>query len=313
MVFITKAVFNKLCRTEFKIPSKIPDDLFREINFRFGVDKVLSEFEYNMLYHYYYINSQYYDECLEKRYLAPRTDTLTYVFEPIGAYKYHLYDNCVFLHNNFYNYIVPPEVKNKGVEMVNLYRLWFQSNGFDKIDDSDIKKIANITFRYNTSFALIHNLKRLNENYQLIVNIQNSTYVNPNSYFSLINVERKIKLALKNYFRRFPSSNTNVKKAMEVSYMLNYPRIEIESRITSFLTDKFITNYGYEKLIDDFKYANYQKNIIIHNLKIFMNWRCDFKNNNFSKEVLEGYGLICCRSCYNILHQTDILNSFRTL
>ncbi|MEG0917605.1 MAG: hypothetical protein RSF68_11390 [Myroides sp.] len=84
---------------------------------------------------------------------------------------------------------------------------------------------------------------------------------------------------------------------MKYSHYENAPKHIIEQKVSELTTDVFIQNYGYEKLTNDFREANRIKYSILNQLKLFINFRCGFKSNDFSKEVLESYGLVCCKSC----------------
>lgn len=305
MAYITQAVFNKLCNTSYVAQADIPFDLFDEINFRFGVNKVLSDYEYNILSNYIKINSIAVNNDAEVRYLPPRIDTFSYVFEPIGAYKYHLFDNCSYLHNDFSNFVIPIEVKSKGSNLVKLYREWFISLGFDKVSGNENEIVAHITRAYNNLFSPKHDLTKLNEDYKLIVYIENSTYVTENRYFSFAEIYKEIISCIKDYLVRFPSSNTNLKKLMSISYMEYSSQDILETKVSELTSNVFIKNYGYKKLIADFRFANYIKRKILKKLKTYINWRYGFVMNNLSKTVLESYGLECCTACLKRFNSLD--------
>ena len=84
---------------------------------------------------------------------------------------------------------------------------------------------------------------------------------------------------------------------MEISCYEKASKEIIERKVSELTSDVFIQNYGYDKLMNDFREANRIKYSILTELKLFINFRCGFKSNDFSKEVLESYGLVCCKSC----------------
>ena len=294
MAYITNAVYNKLIKTNRPQTVQVPPELYNEINYYFGVSDVLGSYEFNML-------GEHIRMCLGKNqndsspYLQPKQDMFIYVFETEGAYKYHLYEDCMYLNNDFNNYIIPEEVRYRGQDMVRQYRNWFTSNGFDKITGDEKEVVSRITFKYNTEFAKTHNLPILNEGYELIVSLKNSTFTLSKKYYNLVRVQNNVKKYIKDY--KFHFSNRTIIDLMKFSYLVNYSKDQIEQKVAELTSDVFIKNYGHEKLIESFKIANRIKYYIIEEIKLFINFRCGFKSNNFSKQVLESYGLVCCKSC----------------
>lgn len=295
MAFITNAVYNKLIKSRGTYEVQVPKELYNEIIYYFGVDDVLSSYEFNMLGEHIKMSLGNYETNDESLYLSPKADMLQYVFENPGAYKYHLFESCTYLNNGFNNYKVPDEVRYKGVELVNEYRNWFLKNGFDKVEGDESEIIAKITFKYNTSFATLHRLPILSGDYKLIINLKNSTYEISKKYYNLIDVQNTIKKYVKDYKARF--NNRTIFNLMDISYFERAPKYIIEQKVNELTSDVFIKNYGYEKLMNDFREANRIKYIIMNELKLYINFRCNFKSNDFSKEVLESYGLVCCKSC----------------
>lgn len=296
MAFITTAVYNKLVRSKGNHTTKVPNDLYQELEYHFGISQVLSQYELGLLNEHIRICSSVYEEENKKLFLYPKQDQFLYVFETIGAYKYHLFEDCIYLNNDFNNYEVPEEVRERGVELVSQYRDWFVGNGFDKIQGDEKDIISKITFRYNTSFAPKNGLPPLNESNELIVSLKNSTYKNSQKYYSLVKVQSKIKKYSHQFKIQF--SNKTILNLMKYSHYVYFSKSDIESKVSELTSDVFLKNYGFEKLIEKFKEANRIKYVIIEELKLYINFRCGFKSNNFLREVLESYGLVCCKSCY---------------
>lgn len=295
MAYITNAVYNKLTNSNGTQNVEVPPDLYNEIIYHFGVDRVLSSHEFNMLGEHIKILQGLTATSYDTKYLHPKKDMLLYVFEHPGAYKYHLFENCKYLNNDFNNYKIPNEVSDKGIELVNEYRNWFIKNGFDKVEGNEDEIIAKITFKYNTSFAPLNKLPRLSEDYKLIINIKNSTYEISKQFYSLMNVQDKIRKLINDYRKNF--NNRTISNLMEFSYFEKAPKYIVEQKVSELTSDVFIKNYGYEKLMNDFREANRIKYLIMKELKLFINFRCGFVSNDFSKEVLESYGLVCCKAC----------------
>lgn len=295
MAYITNAVYNKLINSKGTQKVEIPIDLLNEITYYFGVNEVLSQYEFNILAEHINIFSKNNTENNNAPYLPPKEDMFFYVFEKKGAYKYHLFENCTYLNNDFNNYIVPEEIRDKGNQLVDLYRQWFVGNGFDLINGDEREIVSQITFKYNSSFAVQNELPKLNEDYKLIVRLKNSTYKISKKYYNLINVQNNIRSLIKDYKRQF--ANRTIYNLMSISYYENAPKHIIEQKISELTSDVFIQNYGYDKLMNDFREANRIKYLIMNELKLYINFRCGFKSNDFSKEVLESYGLVCCKSC----------------
>src|SRR5690606_31750778 len=180
----------------------VPPDLYNEIIYYFGISDVLSHYEFSML-------GEHIQMCLGAHkndsvpYLPPKKDMYFYVFENERAFKYHLIENCIYLNNDFNNYIVPEEIRDKGNQLVDVYRQWFVGNGFDLINGDEREIVSQITFKYNSSFAVQNELPKLNEDYKLIVRLKNSTYKISKKYYNLINVQNNIRSLIKDYKRQF--------------------------------------------------------------------------------------------------------------
>lgn len=295
MAYITNAVYNKLVNSRTFHKANVPPQLYDEIIYHFGVDEVLSPYDFSVLGDHVNMTSGKHIENQRLAYLQPKKDLFLYVFEREGAYKYHLFEDCIYLNNDFNNYIVPEEIRHRGQDLVSEYRNWFINNGFDKVDGNEREIISKITFNYNSSFAKLHKLPPLNESYKLIVSLKNSTYQQSQRYYSLSNVGSNIRKYVKEYKASF--TNRTIFDLMKYSHYENAPKHIIEQKVGELTTDVFIQNYGYEKLINHFREANRIKYLILNELKLFINFRCGFKSNDFSKEVLESYGLVCCKSC----------------
>lgn len=293
MAYITNAVYNKLINSKNAENIQVPPDLYNEIIYYFGVSEVLSQYEFSMLGEHVkmFLNTR--NDSVP--YLPPKEDMFFYVFEKKGAYKYHLFDNCMYLNNDFNNFIVPEEIRYKGTEFVNLYREWFMDNEFDIVNGDDKEIVSKITFKYNNSFAVSHKLPKLNENYKLIVRLKNSTYQTSKKYYSLAKVQSNINKFITDYKKQF--SNRTISNLMEISCYERASKEIIERKVSELTSDVFIQNYGYDKLMNDFREANRIKYLIMNELKLYINFRYGFKSNDFSKDVLESYGLVCCKSC----------------
>ena len=295
MAYITNAVYNKLINSKGTENIQVPPDLYNEIIYYFGVSEVLSQYEFSMLGEHIkmFLSTNTKNDSVP--YLPPKEDMFFYVFEKRGAYKYHLFENCIYLNNDFNNFIVPEEIRYKGTEFVNLYREWFMDNKFDIVNGDDKEIVSKITFKYNNSFAVSHKLPKLNENYKLIVRLKNSTYETSKTYYSLAKVQSNINKFITDYKKQF--GNRTISNLMEISYYERASKEIIERKVSELTSDVFIQNYGYDKLMNDFREANRIKYLIMNELKLFINFRCGFKSNDFSKELLESYGLVCCKSC----------------
>lgn len=295
MAYITNAVYYKLIKSRINNYVDVPQDLFDELEYHFGVSQVLSSYELGILGEHIRMCSNFYDNSNQKPFLYPKEDQLLYVFEKEATYKYHVYEDCSYLNNDFYNYVVPIEVRLGGKKLVEDYRNWFIEKGFINIVGDDKDKISRITFSYNTTFAPLRKLPLLSEYYELIVSRKNSTYSHSRKYYSLLNIQNTIRNYRRIYKRRF--DNKAILNLMNYSYYQYAPKSVIEQRVSELTSDVFINNYGYEMLMNDFKEANRIKSIIIEELKLFINFRCGFQSNDFSKKVLESYGLVCCKAC----------------
>ena len=229
------------------------------------------------------------------RYVPPKEDTNSFVFEKKEKLKYHLDSSCKFLQKDFKNYTVPAELKEKGTEAVEMYRNWFIENNFkERFENGEIDK-KTILFRYNSKFPRLLDVPVLNENYELIKTIDNSGSICEDEIFDFQDFTKTIDECVK-----LKDSMVQCKVHRTLSkfdYLVNRSDTEINEKMTILFSPEFTQNYGLEnirKFLKDFRVLKYK---VMQNLINYFKWSYQSQNHNFDTKTLEDFGLACCGHC----------------
>ena len=70
--------------------------------------------------------------------------------------SYHKYENCDRLSSNFVNYRIPTQIKEKGEEEIEKYRVWFKENESVFSERPDIYQM-----RLQTKFGIVENIQKV--------------------------------------------------------------------------------------------------------------------------------------------------------
>lgn len=304
MPYLTKYTFSKLCR-KINITKEIDLDFFldniyndpelyfifnkQEIKFLFNYKNILSD-EENFV-------AEYYNK------VPPREDNKNYVFEKAGKLKYHIYDNCNLMNNDFIDFPIPNEIKDLGDDVVNEFRNWFKNKGYAEKHYNHTLDKTKVIFDYNSYFPPRFKVKPLNESYKLIEEIPNSNIIQSNNEFDyqiFLENLKHLKLVFDNLF-----SCSIYKTLSKFQYLLNKSDIEIENKISEIFSEEFIKNYGLEKVKEKLKSSKSLKSEIMQNLIEYFKWKFKFSDKSFDKISLEHFGLICCGNCEKELKKNN--------
>jgi len=112
-------------------------------------------------------------------------DKFEYIYE-VQSPSYHTSANCKMLLSDFYNYKIPLEIKNQGVEKIKEFRRWCKENIYLMDDKSDLffdrirwkfnlkENIEAVVYK-NSGIESIHNLN-LNELESNIIKLTTDAY-----------------------------------------------------------------------------------------------------------------------------------------
>jgi len=62
--------------------------------------------------------------------LESRIDEMSLVYSRGGKYKYHLYNSCKAISNEYIDFVIPQEITDLGIEKVNFFRKWFEDRDY---------------------------------------------------------------------------------------------------------------------------------------------------------------------------------------
>lgn len=296
MAYLTKYTFGKLCK-KIEVNRKITLELFvNEIYNNPRIYNVFNKFEVKYLFIYKLLledsekfQKTYYEEVPE------RIDTKSKVFEKSGKLKYHLFDNCKLIFNNYLDFNIPPEITELGYEAVEEFRNWFKSQGYAEAFYNNQLDVSKVVFDYNVKYPSKYKVPVLNENYQLITELANTNDIQVNESFDYDSFLVKIEHLLNMYDNRFSCKNTRILSKFD--YLINKSDTEIKEKVSELFSDVFIENYGINKLKDLFIDSKNIKYDLISNLLDYFKWTYNLVDKNFEVITLESFGLECCGRC----------------
>lgn len=307
MAYLTKYTFSKLCG-KISIKNDLDLDFFLEniyndasLFFIFNKQEIKFLFNYkNLLNDEENFIVEYYKEVPEKE------DYKNYVFEKAGKLKYHLYNTCGFINNDFVDYPIPQEIKELGNDAINEFRNWFKSKGYAELHQNHKLDKAKVIFDYNLYFPSRFNVKPLNESYKLIEEIPNSNIVESKDHFNHQTFQANLKHLKLLYDNLFQCSVSRTLSKFQ--YLLNKPDNEIEKKMTEIFSNVFVKNYGLKKIKEKLKNSKSIKCELMQNLIDYFKWSYNFQGKSFNKISLEQFGLICCDSCLKKFQNEEFQN-----
>ena len=292
MAIVTNYTLSKLAQS-LDMKEDMTEELFVEHIYN---DKRLYQFfnrwELKYLFNYKKLlennNLDYYME------VPTSKDTGAYVFQEESHLKYHLFGDCNYLKRDFRGYSIPPEVREKN--LVSEYRNWFVSNKFkDKFEENSIN--ANtIILKYNREFARPHNLKKLNENYSLIVSKPNGGVSIQNSDFDMQKFYKTINQCVQ--YKRSHLNSYEKRVLGKWEGIQNKSDEEIREKVIELIGVDYLNNYGLDNIKNLWRnYAKVKRGVLLKNLVEYFKWT--FINNSkiYDRVVLEDFNLKCCKGC----------------
>lgn len=309
MAYLTKYTFGKLCR-KIDVNQDITLELFIDIIYNNPrIYKVFNKFEIKYLFIYKLLledsenfHKTYYQEVPE------RIDTKKKVFEKSGKLKYHLNNNCKLILNNYLDFNIPPEITALGDVAVEEFRNWFKSKGYAEAYYNNQLDITQVVFDYNVKYPVMYRefkVPILNENYQLITELANTSDLQINESFDYETFLANLEHLLDTYENKFSCKTTRILSKFD--YLINKSDTEIKEKISELFSDVFIENYGMIKLKNLFKDSKSIKYDLILNLLEYFKWTYNLIDKSFENITLEKFGLECCGGCKKDLAEYQIV------
>lgn len=298
MAHLTKYTFSSLCK-KLEINKEIDLDMFinqiyndKQIFFILNKVQIKFLFIFKMLLE---DDDKFYKEYY--RFVPPKKDTKSYVFEEERKLKYHLDYACPLIHKDFIDFIVPPELKDLGNDVVEDYRNWFKSKGYAESYFQGHWDASIVVFTYNLKFPEKYNVPHLNPSYKLIEERPNSSTTEKNSQFNKDLFITTIEELKKQFYHIFPCKVSRTLSKFD--YMLTKTDAEIVEKLKEVFCEDFPTNYGIANFKKMASLAGKIKNNIILNLLEYFKWTYNLNENEkeFNIVALEHFGLECCKKC----------------
>lgn len=298
MAYLTKHTYSKLCN-ELKINI--------EIDLDFYIDYIFDDPQIFFIFNKLFLKRLFIYRCLiedEKTFIAEyydyvpeRFDTNRYVFERAGSLKYHLSDACPFLKKDFIGFKVPEDIQELGDEIVQEYRDWFKSKRYsEKYFEGTLDSKA-VVFSYNSKFPPKYNVPVLNENYDIVKQIANSSFINIEESFNENVFKENLEKLKEEYYNYF--SCPVLRLISKYDYLHNKEETEIRETFENIdsLSPNFIETYKMSNLKEKFKISNKITSKISQELLSYIRWKYNFKEKSFDEITLEKLGLECCGNC----------------
>lgn len=223
-------------------------------------------------------------------------DTRTKVFEKADKTKYHLTNNCRFLHKDYLDFGIPSGIKDKDIGE---FRNWFRHCGFaERYKSGQIDK-AYINRQFNLKYTKEpYKIDALPENSGLLVyEIKNSDTILLKETFEQKQFEKELEEAKKQLQNMFQCGIS--RKISKFKHLLNKEDSEIKEEIDKVFVSGFTDNYGIDNLKHKFKFAEKHVNKISALLIDYICWNYNASDKSFDIATLESFNLECCYSCKN--------------
>ena len=283
MAFITNYTFNKLCKNlnikkEIDLQS-FKDHIYNDDNLFYIFNKL--ELKYLFNYKNLLENEEKYIVEYYK-YSPERADTKRYVFEKPRKLKYHLTNECECLNHDYVNFHIPKDITDLGDEVIEEFRVWFKSKGYAQKHFNGTLNNAKVVFDFNMIFPSKFNIKPLNENYKLVLELDNSNTYEINSAFDYNQFKENISIIKKKRTNRFQCEMA--RKLAKLDYLSNKSDNEIITKISQKFSNQFVENYGINNLKELFRDSQSLKRELLGNLTKYHEKHERNRQNSFHRD-----------------------------
>ncbi|GGG51816.1 hypothetical protein [Bizionia arctica] len=296
MAYLTKHTYSKLSR-KIDLKTKVSQQLFmkhilndQKLYYIFNSVELKYLFNFKLLFEN---NKEQMEHYLS--YVPKQKDEKKYVFETKRKLKYHLSSACSFLKKDFLNFNIPQEIRDLGDVAIEDYRSWFKKEGYAEQYSEGILDVSVVVFRYNNIFPMKYGVARLNEKYNLIEEIPNSSIEREDSKFNYHTFLENIEDLKNDYAFHFQCKVTRTLSKFD--YLLQRSDTEIANKISELFTPEFITNYGMDRVKKMFVISKRIKKELMSALIDYFKWTYRSTLHSIDTVTLEHFGLECCHSC----------------
>ena len=204
-------------------------------------------------------------------------DNTKYIFEG-GKPAYHQNCECERLNSNFKNFLIPVEIKERGNDEIQKFRIWFKQSMHLLEEKQDV---------FMMKLALKFKLKVKPQE----VNAPNSGIAEIEQY-DLPELERRIDSIIRDCGRFWHNNadKQSIIRRFQKYTFLGYIKDEIKNNDTE-LSDEELKDF---LILYDKKFKRPLKNLLIEYYRIKFN-----PNLNFNENLLEQLGFVECQKCHN--------------
>ena len=319
MAYLTSYNYGKLCQ-ELKLDDELQitlevflENIYNDKDFFYILNKLQLEylFKYRMLLAdtETFILKYY-------KHVPEEEDNKIWVFSKGGKIKYHLSLDCKTLGNDFIDFMIPDDIRNKGGdEAIDEYRSWFTNQGYAQLFKNQKITKDEIINAYNSKYPKKYGIKPIEGGSNLLtIELKNSGANLTEQTKDVNQLILELNQLLINYRRYFPGAGD--RKIAKNSYLKNRTDDEIRAKMKIVFNEKFVENLEnqgeLEKLKNRFKTAHDITFKIIQKLVDYFKWTYDLQGKSFDPTTLENFGLVRCKSCSSTLQDlafTENLNS----
>lgn len=308
MAYLTSYNYGKLCQ-ELKLDDELQitlevflENIYNDKDFFYILNKL--QLEYLFKYRMLLADTEtfilkYYKHIPEEK------DNKVWVFSKGGKIKYHLSLDCKTLGNDFIDFRIPDDIRNKGDEAIDEYRIWFTSQGYaQQFKNQQITK-KEIIDAFNNKYPKMYGFAQIEDSSNLLIlELKNSgiNYTEQKKDIDYLILELNALLLL--YREYFPGPGD--RKIAKNSYLKDKTDDEIIARMRIVFNEKFVDNYGLGKLKNKFKIAHDITFKIIQKLVDYFKWTYNLQGKSFDSTTLENFGLVCCKSCSSLQNLISI-------
>ncbi len=221
---------------------------------------------------------------IEERFVKQkREDTKTYVFEG-GASAYHSHGKCDRINSEYINFLIPPEIKERGEGAIAKFREWFKNNR-NLLVENEYEKFSK---KLQAEFLLVNPPQRIeyeNSGFEIIENPSLS-----NVEFQVNNIINEANI----FYSRSKLHTDTIDLVGYKTYSLlkNNTDVDKESII-------YIWHHHYKEPL---------KKKLIDYYRVMFN-----PDLEFSGELLDALGLIKCSQCYDKNQLNTVYDNYQPI
>jgi hypothetical protein len=196
---------------------------------------------------------------------------------PTSTPAYHLSNECEFLHADYRNIVIPPQIEVRGEEAKKEFRIWFRQN-MDLYENNQELFLVKLSTRYDISLAELRIIERPNSGVATVLNE------------NLDAIDAQINQLLRDAGKFYYASEKNhaILKQYQHFTFLGYREDTLHSNKTGYSEEEvktFLRNYNKQ-------FKNPLKTLLTTYFRVKYN-----PELQFSGHLMERVGIKGCRHC----------------